>query len=362
VQAMKIVDMEIKPVVMPKQDKEWRFALGGEPESRAFIVKLTSDEGIVGIGYAGAAAHHGVSHGAVQAALERYGQILKGQDPFNMEKIFTLMDRALQGNNDAQSGIDMALHDLQAKKIGLPLYALLGGLVREEIPVMRILALKEPAQMAENALKLVTQGYSYIKVKFGGVPAKDIVRIREIRKAVGDDVHLIVDMNQSYSAKSAISTLKRAEEYGVDICEQPVRSDDWEGLASVTRAVNCLVEAHESALSLESVYALVKGRVVDSINLKVGQMGGLKKARIAAAICKLGHVSLRVGTTGSRLSSALSMHFVAATENIAYACEVGEFSRMLNDPAYGMEVEKGMLKVPSAPGIGVPVREDFLSS
>lgn len=360
---MEITGIEIRLVVMPKEDKEWRFALGGDPLARGFFVKLITDEGLTGLGYAGgAASHHGVSAGAVQAALEKYGEILKGQDPFDTEKVFTLMDRALRDNNEAQSGIDMALHDLQAKKLGLPLYVLLGGAVRKEIPVMRILALKEPAQMAENALKLTAQGYSYIKVKFGGEPAKDVARIREVRKSVGDDIHLIVDMNQSYMAKSAIATLKRAEEYGVDICEQPVRADDWEGLAAVTRAVDCLVEAHESALSLESVFTLVKGRVVDSINLKVGQIGGLRKAKIAAAICKLGNVSLRTGETGSRLLSAASMHFVASTENITYACELGEFSRILNDPAYDLEVENGMLKVPSAPGIGVPVREEFWSA
>jgi L-alanine-DL-glutamate epimerase-like enolase superfamily enzyme len=359
---MKITDIAIRLAVMPKEDKEWRFALGGEPLAKGFFVKLMTDEGLTGYGYAGEAAHHGVSDGAVQAALEKYGEILKGHDPFDTGKIFPLMDRSLPGNNEAQSGIDLALHDLQAKKLGLPLYALLGGAIRKEIPVMRILALKEPAQMAENALKLTAQGYSYIKVKFGGEPAKDVARIREVRKAVGDDIHLIVDMNQSYLAKSAIATLKRAEEYGVDICEQPVRADDWEGLAAVTRAVDCLVEAHESALSLESVFALVKGRVVDSINLKVGQIGGLRKAKIAAAICKLGNVALRTGETGSRLLAAASMHFVASTENIAYACELGEFSRILNDPAYGLEVENGVLTVPSAPGIGVPVREEAASS
>lgn len=360
---MKITGIAIRLVVMPKEDKEWRFALGGDPLARGFFIKLITDEGLTGLGYAGgAASHHGVSHGATQVALERYGQIVQGEDPFDTERIFSIMDRALQDNNEAQSGIDMALRDLQAKKLGLPLYALLGGLVREEIPVMRILALKEPAQMAENALKLKAQGYSYIKVKFGGEPAKDVVRIKEIRRAVGGGVHLIVDMNQSYTSKSAIATLKKVEEYGVDICEQPVRADDWEGLAAVTRAVTCLVEAHESALSLASIFALVKGRVVNSINLKVGQIGGLRKAKIAAAICKLGNVSLRTGETGSRLLSAVSLHFVASTENISYACELGEFSRILNDPAYGMEVEHGVLKIPSAPGIGVPVREDFWSA
>lgn len=350
---MKITDMEIKPVTMPKEDKEWRFALGGESIARGFLIKLASDEGVVGLGYAGASAHHGVSTGAVQAALETYAKLLKDEDPFDTEKIFLRLDRALRGNNEAQAAIDMALHDLQAKKLGVPLHALLGGAVRTEIPVMRILALKEPAAMAENALKLTAQGYSYIKVKFGGEAEKDLARIREIRKAVGDGVHLIVDMNQSYTPKAAIATLKRAGQYGIDICEQPVREDDLEGLAAVTRSVDCLVEAHESALDLETVFALVKGRVVDSINLKVGQIGGLRKARIAAALCKLGNVSLRTGATGSRLIAACSMHFVAATENIAYACELGEFSRLQGDPASGLEVEQGMLRVPPGPGLGV---------
>ncbi len=356
---MKITDMKIIPVVLPKEDREWRFALGGEAEAKAFIIKIISDEGLVGLGYAGSAAHHGVTFGGVRAALETYGDTLPGQDPFNMEKIFGLFSRSLPGNNEAQAAIDMALHDMQAKKLQVPLYTLLGGLVRPEIPVMRILALKEPAQMAENALKLTAQGYSYLKVKFGGEAQKDIARIREIRKAVGEGIHLLVDMNQSYTVKGAIQTLRRAEEYGVDICEQPVPADDWDGLAEVKRGVSCLIEAHESALSLETIFALVKGRVVDSINLKVGQIGGLRKARIAAAICKLGNVALRTGTTGSRLSSVASMHFVAATENIFYACELGEFHRMLNDPAYGYEVENGVLKVPSGPGLGVALRDDI---
>ena len=207
--------------------------------------------------------------------------------------------------------------------------------------------------MAANALKLVEQGYRYIKVKLSGNPTKDLDRISEIRKAVGDDIHLTVDANQSYSPKLAIDTLKRMQKYRVDLCEQPVRADDWEGLAAVTRAVDCVVEAHESALSLENIFGLVKNRAVDCINLKISQIGGYKVARTAAAICKLGNVSVRVGATGSRMLAAACMHFVAATENIEYACELGEFARLLNDPVDGLEVEGGVLKVPSSNGIGV---------
>jgi len=355
---MKITNVEITPVILRKDDMAWRFASGGGGESKGCTIRLTTDEGFVGLGYAGAAPHHGVPLGGLQEAMETYGRVVQGLDPFDTAQIMVLLDRTLHGNNAAQSGIEIALHDVQAKKLGIPLYGLLGGLVREEIPVIRVLGLKEPGQMAENALKLVAQGYSYIKIKLGGdkEAAKDLERVREIRKAVGDNLHLTVDANQSYSPKRAIGNLRRMEEWNVELCEQPVRADDWQGLAAVTRAVDMMVEAHESATSLEHIYGLVQGRVVDSINLKVGQVGGLQRAKIAAAICKLGNVSVRVGMTGSRLLAAVSMHFVASTENISYACELGEFTRITNDPATGMEVENGILRVPKSVGIGIHLR------
>ncbi len=353
---MKIVNTEIIPVVMTKEDPQWRFALGGGSEDKGMVVKLIADKGVVGVGYNSAPAHHGVSHGGLQAALEAYTPHLIGQDPFNTEKIFGILNSVLRGNNVAKAAIDLALHDLQAKALDLPLYALMGGLFREEIPILRILGLKEPAQMAANAIKLAEKGYSYIKIKLGGEPAKDLERVKKVRKAVGDAIHLTVDANQSYSAKMAIDTLKRMHEYRIELCEQPVRADDWQGLATVTRSVDCLVEAHESALELEKIFCLVKDKVVDSINLKIGQVGGLRNAKMGAAICKLGNVSCRVGATGSRILAAACMHFVASTENISYACELGEFSRLLNDPADGLEVEDGKLRVPTGPGIGVSLR------
>lgn len=354
---MRIAYAEIMPVVMPREDPEWRHALskpGGVPYTRGFVVKLTTDDGLMGLGYSTSVAHYGLSYGGVQAALEAYTEFLIGQDPFNTEKISGILDSILQGNNEAKAAIDLALHDLQAKALGLPLYALLGGLFREEIPIIRILALKEPAQMAGNALKLVEQGYFYLKIKLDGDLAKDLKRVKEIRKAVGDTVHLTVDANQSYIAKTAIDTLKRMHEYGVELCEQPVRADDWEGLAAVTRSVDCLVEAHESARTLENIFGLVKDKVVDGINLAIQHLGGLRNGKVAAGICKLGNVSLRVqATPGSRILAAACMHFVSSTDNVSYACELGEFSRLLNDPVVGLEVRHGILKVPSNPGIGV---------
>jgi len=352
-----IRDVEILPLVLPKDDPKWRFALGGEPQAKGFIVKIHGTDGTVGLGYAGVATHHGETQEGVKAALETYAGVIKGLNAIEVGKIINLLEQHLPGNNAAQAGIDLALHDLTAKVFQVPLYQLLGGRMHHEIPVMRILALKEPEEMAANALKLKEAGFRYIKVKFEGDPTKDLARLREIRKAVGEEIHLMVDMNQSYTAKQAIATLKRAEPYRIDICEQPVRADDWEGLNRVTREAPCIVEAHESALSLKDIFFLVKGRIVDSINLKIGQVGGIRKAQIAAALCKWANVALRTGTTGSALSSAFSLHFTTATENIAYACELGEFARLLNDPVSGLEVKEGMLTAPEHPGVGVFLQE-----
>ena len=91
--------------------------------------------------------------------------------------------------------------------------------------------------------------------------------------------------------------------------------------------------------------------------MSIQHLGGLQEAKTAAEICRLGNFSLRVQATGSRLLAAACMHFVAATGNISYACELGEFSRLLEDPFEGMDVENGMLRVPSAPGLGVSFRD-----
>jgi len=356
---MKIEQLEIIPAVMIREDPTWRHALskpGGESDVQGFVVKLIADDGLVGLGYNHASAHYGVSLGALKGGLEAYAPLLEGQDPFNTERIFGLLNSVLAGNNEAKAAIDIALHDLQAKALGVPLYALLGGPVRKEIPVIRILALKAPEEMAANALKLVGQGYRYLKVKLDGNPGLDLDRVREVRKAVGDDIHLTVDANQSYFPKTAIDTLKRMQKYRIDLCEQPVRADDRKGLSAVARAVDCMVEAHECASTLEDIFELVNGHVADGINLSIQHLGGLQEAKTAAAICRLGNFSLRVQATGSRLLAAACMHFVAATANVSYACELGEFSRLLEDPFDGLEVENGVLRVPSSPGLGVSLR------
>jgi len=99
---------------------------------------------------------------------------------------------------------------------------------------------------------------------------------------------------------------------------------------------------------------LVSNRIVDAVSLKIQKLGGLRNALAAARICEAGKIKYRLGAhVGTRLGNAHAIHLAAALPGVDYACELGEFSRMFNDPFAGIEVVNGELAVPNGPGCGV---------
>jgi len=351
---MTITAFEFEPCEMPLEDKNWRFALGASSTSRGWILRIRSDDGQVGHGYANASPHMGSTFESLPAELERFKPIVLGKDPFAIEAILQELDRSFVGGNQAKAGIDCALHDLNARALGVPLYTLLGGKVRGSVPVLRILAIKTPDEMAAQAGKLLDQGYRYFKIKVHGEVDEDVARVKAIRARVGDAAHLTIDANQSYSPKDAIAAINRMAEFRIDLVEQPVSRNDLKGLALVTRAVPVTVEADEAAGTVEEIMTLVSRRIVDAVSLKIPKLGGLRNALAAARICEAGHVKYRLGAhVGTRLVNAHAIHLAAALPQMDYACELGEFARMYNDPFAGIDVVDGALAVPDRAGCGV---------
>ena len=153
----------------------------------------------------------------------------------------------------AKAAIDNALFDLAAKSMNVPLNRLFGGTVRTEFPVLRILAIKRPEEMAEQAQTLFDQGYRYFKIKVHGDVELDIARVAAIRKRLGDEANHTVDANQAYSPKDAIAALSGMAAYRLDLVEQPVAIDDYKGMKLDTDSVQVTVEAEESAGSIQEV-------------------------------------------------------------------------------------------------------------
>src|SRR5438874_3851019 len=335
---MLIREFDITPCTLRKEDPTWRFALGASPVTDGHVVRIAAEDGTEGFGYASATAHMGSTQQTLKAELELFRPLLTGKDPRNIAAILVELDRTLRGAPQAKAAIDCALHDLLAHSLRVPLNVLFGGTVRDAVPILRILAIKTPPEMAEAAQKLVDKGYLYLKIKVHGEIEEDVARVAAIRRQVGDDVHLTIDANQSYSTKDAIAALNRMAEHRIDLVEQPVHADDFEGLALVTRTVPVTVEADEAAGSLREIFALVSRRAVDAVSLKIPKLGGLRNTLAAARICEAAHIQYRLGAAvGSRLLSAQALHFACAMPGIEYACELGEFERLLDDPFEGLE-------------------------
>jgi L-alanine-DL-glutamate epimerase-like enolase superfamily enzyme len=355
---MLITECDVRPCALRKEDPTWATSLHANPLAEGFIVRIATKSGHYGFGYASAVPHMGSVVPVLKAELEFFASSLIGKNAQDMESIGLMLDKRVSGAPFSKSAINCALYDLNARALGVPLATLLGGAVRDSIPVIRILALKQPEEMAPQAAKLVAQGYRYLKIKVDGHVDLDVARVAAIRKAVGDDVHLTIDANQAYSVKDAIVALRRMADHGLDLAEQPVHVDDLDGLAQVTRAVPVTVEADESAGSLQDVYHLVRHRIVDAISLKIPKLGGLRNAVAAARICEAGGIRYRLGAAvGSRVLVATALHLACALPGVDYACELGEYERLLDDPFEGLEIADGSLRLPTTPGLGVRERQ-----
>jgi L-alanine-DL-glutamate epimerase-like enolase superfamily enzyme len=360
---VKIREVTLQSVVQPFQDKTWKFALGSVAENRGILVEIQTEDDVVGLGYVTAALHVGeVLDGIRQVLTDLFTPRLVGRDPFDIEPIMSDLDAVVLGYPRTKASIEVALWDIVGKATGVPLYKLWGGLYRESIPVVRIIPIKEPTEMARNAERVVADGFRYLKIKVGVDPELDVARVREVRQAVGPDVGLTLDANQGWTPKAAISALRRMEPFDIALVEQPVRADDHAGLATVRSAVGMLVEADESARTVADVFHLARAGCVDAVSLKTPKLGGPINVKRAVGICDAANLRCRIGMGGaSRIIAAVDMHLIASSPSISYACEVGEFSRMEFDATAGVEIDDGMLFVPHGPGHGASIRDGVVA-
>jgi L-alanine-DL-glutamate epimerase-like enolase superfamily enzyme len=356
---MKIVEVRIDESVLPKKDKDWKFALAASGVTEGWILSIRGEDGTVGYGYASTMNHYGAPHEAVKGALDRLCKRLVGRDAREIASILAEFDRAMVGNNQAKCAIDCALHDLMARSLGVPICDLFGGPAVRQFATLRILPIKSPADMARNARALADNGVRHFKIKVHGDVDEDVARVAAVRAELGPEAHLTIDANQSYAVKDAIRALNLMAPSRIDLAEQPVKANDLAGLKAVTEAVPVTVEADEAAYSLDQVMILVRERIVDAISLKITKLGGLRNSYAAAQICEAGGVRYRMGAhVGPMLLAAHAMQLAAALPGIWYACELSEFDGLAEDPWEGLDLIDGVLHLSDAAGCGVSPKNE----
>lgn len=356
---MKIDKIEILPADMPQSDPKWRFSIHANRVSQGWLLQITADDGTLGYGYASATKHMGATRESLKGVLDDFTRLLIGRDPFDIEATMADLDHRVRGMNQAKAAIDCALYEIAARSLGVPLCTLFGGKCRTEFPVLRVLSLKRPEEMAAKAQELVDADYRDIKIKVDGRVDLDAARVRAIREQVGPEIRLTIDANQAYKPKGAIRLASKVADLGVEIFEQPCNADDHAGLKFITDHSPIPVEADESAASVRDVFTLAANRIVDLVSLKIPKLGGLRNALAAARICQAADIPCRLGAhVGPRLLTAQAMHLAASLPSLSFACEFGEFVRLQNDITEGVENENGMIRLPEGVGSGASLRAD----
>jgi L-alanine-DL-glutamate epimerase-like enolase superfamily enzyme len=335
----------------------WKTARYTKGDIEATIVGITDEDGVVGYGYVPAMFLEGESAPSAEALLYVVLKpTIKRQDLAGIQPLMKEMDLALAHNHQLKFAVEMALLDLQAKKLRTPLYNLLGGLCYPEVPVMRMVGLKPPKETAEEARSLVERGFTYIKLKIGLDEKRDVESMRAVRETVGDEIFISVDANRSYTAMQAVKVINKMEEWNLGVVEQPVRADDIRGMAFVRQHIRTPLMADEGVLTSADALRLIEAGAIDAVSIKLWKVGGFHKAKEIASVCNAANVSCHVASTpGSQLMEAGQLHFAASTLNMMGGAEIGEFEGLLDDPASGLVVTKGCLQIPKVPGLGVEV-------
>jgi L-Ala-D/L-Glu epimerase len=351
---VRIANVAVEPCTQPLRDPSWKFARATVPRLEGHLLALDDERGNRGLAYVHAIPAITTHGDGARAALEFFRPLLLGREVESIAAVMHEVDAVLAYNPSVKAAIDMALHDLLSRRLGIPLDVLLGGRLRESIPQSRILAIKAPAEMGARAAQLVADGYRQLKLKLSGDTSLDVARIAAVRSAVGDEVALTLDPNQSYNAKQMMAAFARMERYGIALIEQPVPAGDWEGLALLTRELPVAIEADESAQTVSDVFRLVAERRVDVINLKVTKLGGLCRFLDAVRICEAGNVVCRVGAAfGPALLQSVGIHAASIVRSLPFACELSEHQHLLDDPFTELPVRNGTIDVPRGAGCGV---------
>ena len=350
----RIASATLQPCTQPLADPRWKFARAQVPQLEGWVLRLRDNDGHEGLGYCHAIPAISTHGAGAEAGLRFLSRSLVGRPVDDHAAAMEEIDASLAYQPTVKAAIDMALHDLLARRLGVPVHVLMGGKLRDEVPLSRILPIKAPQEMAALAERLAGEGYGQLKLKLSGDADLDVQRIAAVRAAAGEGVVLTLDPNQSYNAKQMIAAFGRMERYGIALIEQPVPAADIAGLALLTRTLPVAIEADESAQSVRDVFRLVSERTVDVINLKITNLGGIRRFQQAVRICEAGEVGCRMGAAfGPALLQSMSLQAACTVRKLPYACELSEHLHLRDDPFTPLPVQQGRLRLPEGPGCGV---------
>jgi L-Ala-D/L-Glu epimerase / N-acetyl-D-glutamate racemase len=296
--------------------------------------------GVSGFGEAQPIERYDESVESAQGYLEEHAELL-GDDPFALEGV---MERLPVREFAARAALDAALHDLQGKLLGQPVWRLL-GLGRAGPPTSWTVWLGDPDDMARRAERALAR-FRRLKLKLGGGDGHDVERVRAVRGVAGE-LPLQVDVNEAWSLDEALEALPRLAKLGVEYCEQPLPAGD-PGSPELRARSPLPIYVDEDCHTLSDVVACAER--AHGINVKLAKSGGMREAmRMVHAARALGLGCM----LGCMVESGLGISAGAQVASLFDHVDLDGNLLLAHDPWPGVPFVDGVQLPPEEPGLGV---------
>lgn len=339
-------------------------------------VQVHTDDGLVGLGqtapYQVELTEH-VLHTMVAPCF-------LGRDPWDVEALVELCLRQhykfLGGFlQRAVGGVDTALWDVLGKATEKPVHQLIGGTYRTRVPMYASSMLRSvtPEEEADRLEQQIEQyGFTAAKIRVGAEMARDRDQwpgrteaiIPHLRARLGDEIGLSADANGGFTAGRAIRIGRMLEDHGYFHFEEPCPYPQIEQTGAVARALDIPVSGGEQDTSLDQIHRIITGGHVDIIQPDIGYLGGLSRARQVAIMADAAGIPCTPHCANHSLLQVFTLHLAAAMPACAHpqewSAESPEWVHSVYAPA--LQVTDGMVTVPTSPGWGVELTEEFLAT
>jgi muconate cycloisomerase len=328
------------------------------------IVKVSCSDGIAGIGEGTTIG--GLSYGAespegMKLVIDRYiAPILKCCDPARVQEAMAAIRKSVKGNNFAKCAVETSLLDAWGKRVGLPVSELVGGRVRDSLPVAWTLASgRTDVDIAEAENLVQSKRHNAFKLKIGLRSIKeDVAHVAAVKRALGSAASVRVDVNMAWTEVEANRGLASLEDVGCDLVEQPVENPA--AMARLALRFAIPIMADESLQGPEAAFALARADAADVFAVKIAQSGGLYAASRVAAIAGAASIGLYGGTMlEGTIGTAASAQLFSTFPKLAWGTELfGPLlmtEEIMSEPLRYRDFE---LVVPTGPGLGVALDEE----
>jgi L-alanine-DL-glutamate epimerase-like enolase superfamily enzyme len=365
---MRLTQLDVLEVQFP-----FRVAFGHAHTSRKssvnVLVRIQTDQGVVGFGECVPRDYvtGETPSGAASLILERLGPALLGcqiqrfeQAPQLLSDVFSVVDGS-EPSGAARCAVELAVLDASGQTFGRSVGELLGRRVRQQVTYSGVLPLLREPLLFLAAIAHRVYGVNVVKLKVGRSLAEDLQNLRILRTVLGPKADLRVDANCAWQPDEAVQAIQAMQRYRIQVVEQPVGKDDFDGLKRVSDAVEVPVMADESLCTVEDARRLADGRMVDMFNIRVSKCGGLLAARQIAEIASTAGLTCQMGAHPgeSAILSAAGRQFAATTANLRYF-EGSTGTILLKQDIANASVAPGwggLAPALDGPGLGVRIDE-----